>query len=195
MVDLKASDLDHLRRHGTRPRVHGNGFIQLDLTDRIRLHVWGNPEVPQQKVRSPIHSHIFGFTSEIVVGRLVNVVYDFFNDIDGDYRAYVPEIRIKEDTILVPTDDTGFIRPRYTELIVAGTSQTHYKFAAHHIHETLTDGPSATIITKDGQTQAQGAKMKPKVFIPINLEPDNDFNRYDADEDMLWYVIKRTLGV
>jgi len=61
-------------------------------------------------------------------------------------------------------------------------------------HETLTDGPSATIIEKFGPTQAQGGKTLPRVLVPRNSLPDNDFCRYDASEDLLWDIINRTMG-
>lgn len=54
-----------LRAVGERPRVHGNGFIQLDVTPRTRLHFW-SPEIPRQKVATPIHDHVFGFVSYVI---------------------------------------------------------------------------------------------------------------------------------
>ncbi len=71
---------------GKVPRVHGNGFIQLDLTDRTRLHVW-HPSVPRQKVATQIHDHVFSFESCCIVGRLINVVYKFIELSPGDAMA------------------------------------------------------------------------------------------------------------
>ena len=65
--------LERLRE--LEPRVHGNGFIQCDLPHRKRLHIWGHPAIPRQKVSSPIHDHVFSFASIVLVGRLVNIVY------------------------------------------------------------------------------------------------------------------------
>jgi hypothetical protein len=56
-----------LKERGVRPRVHGNGFIQVDLTADTRLHVWGDKRIPRQNVYTPIHDHVFGFESTISV--------------------------------------------------------------------------------------------------------------------------------
>ena len=93
-------NLEAVRASGSRPRVHGNGFIQLDLTERSRLHVWGDPRIPRQKVSTPIHDHVFGFTSTIIVGRLINVIYDVELRRFGDFNIFTPEIREGEDTVL-----------------------------------------------------------------------------------------------
>jgi len=70
MINLKK-----VRADGGRPRVHGNGFVQLDLTERSRLHIWGDPRIPKQKVATPIHDHVFGFESTIIVGRVISLTY------------------------------------------------------------------------------------------------------------------------
>ena len=192
----KVLDLDSLRERGARPRVHGNGFIQLDLTDRLRLHVWGDPDIPRQTTRSPVHDHVFSFTSHIIVGRMVNVVYDAFENAHGDYLVHTPRIRRGEDSILVPTEERVTIFPRSVNLIEQGTSKRRYPMPAFHYHETLTDGPSATIIEKDGPTQAQGAESLPRVLVPFGVEPDNDFDRYDcATPDQLWTIIDWVLAL
>lgn len=190
----KVLDLDSLRERGARPRVHGNGFIQLDLTDRLRLHIWNDPDIPRQTTRSPIHDHVFSFTSHIIVGRMVNIIYEAFETFDGDYLVHEPEIRRGEDSILIPTKQQVQVFPKTTHLIEVGTSKRRYHMPAFEYHETLTDGPSATIIEKDGPTQAQGATIKPRVLVPSGQEPDNEFDRYDcATADQLWTIINRVL--
>jgi hypothetical protein len=47
---------DELRDSDNYPRVHGNGFIQLDLPDGKRLHVW-DEDIPRQKVNTSMHDH------------------------------------------------------------------------------------------------------------------------------------------
>ena len=69
-----------------RPRVHGNGFIQLDLTDRRRLHVWGDHRIPRQSVPSTIHDHTFSFKSTIILGQLVHREIGIFPDTSGAYE-------------------------------------------------------------------------------------------------------------
>ena len=47
-----------------RPRVHPNGFIQLDISPRKRFHIWAHPDIPQsgrEDKEEDIHDHVFGF--------------------------------------------------------------------------------------------------------------------------------------
>ena len=81
---------DQLRALGRKPRVHPNGFIQLDLNDAgtRRLHVWRD-DIPRQEQASPIHDHIFDMMSTIIKGRLVNVDYELVPG--DDYDIYVAD--------------------------------------------------------------------------------------------------------
>jgi len=193
-------NLAALRATGNKPRVHGNGFIQIDMTPRCRLHVWGDPRIPRQKVATQIHDHIFGFKSTIIIGRLVNITYLFEPRDHGDYRVHVPEIREGEDTILNPTSLMGDVEPVSVKVIDWSTTTRWYRMRPFVFHESIApDGPAATIITKDGPTQAQaeflhaGASAKPRVLVSAGKVADNDFNRYAAREDMLWRIISDTL--
>lgn len=61
------------------PRIHGNGFIQVDLDELHRLHLW-DVRIPRQRTDSSFHDHAFGFDSKTLVGTLVNVnVHPRFN--------------------------------------------------------------------------------------------------------------------
>lgn len=189
MINLKA-----VRATGSKPRVHGNGFIQLDLTDRTRLHIFGDPRIPRQKVATMIHDHVFGFTSTIIVGRLINVVYCTEPREHGDYRVYIPEIREGEDTILKPTSMQVVVNPIHVDIINWNSGSRKYGILPFEFHESFApDGPAATVIIKTDRTQAQGAERLPRVLVPVDKVPDNDFNRYDADEDLLWRIIEQTL--
>lgn len=185
-------NLEAVRASGSRPRVHGNGFIQLDLTERSRLHIWGDPRIPRQKVSTPIHDHVFGFTSRIIIGRLINVVYTIKSHMFGEYRIYVPEIQEGENTILKPTKTRVIAEPITVNMITWGYGSTGYGMKAGDLHETFApDGPAATIMIKDDTLKIEN--VLPRVLVPVTKVPDNDFNRYDADEDMLWRIIKDTL--
>jgi hypothetical protein len=145
-------------------------------------------------VATTIHDHVFGFESTIIVGRLINVIYYVEARDYGDYRVYVPEIREGEDTILKPTDMYVTPDPIHVDMINWNSSSRKYEIMPGEFHESFApDGPTATVIQKDAPTQAQGAKVKPRVLVPVDKEPDNVFNRYDADEDLLWRIIEDTL--
>lgn len=189
MINLK-----NLRSAGARPRVHGNGFIQIDLTETERLHIWGDTRIPRQRVYTGIHDHVFGFVSSIIIGRLLNVVYGYHGVDYGDYQVYVPETREGEDTILMPTSKQCRVFPIRAELVDANTSCRTYVMDPFIFHETFTTGPAATVITKTGPTVGQGATARPHVLCCVGLEPSNDFNRYAADEDLLWRITEEVLG-
>lgn len=189
MINLKM-----VRAMGHKPRVHGNGFIQLDLTERSRLHTWGDPRIPRQKVATMIHDHVFGFKSTIIYGRLINVMYHIVPHKNGDFAVYIPEVRDWENTALGATMLRVNAVPTYVDMVQWGSGCSTYTVAPFEFHESFApDGPAATIIIKDAPTQAQGAKDKPRVLVPVDTEPDNEFNRYDADPALLWRIIEDTL--
>ncbi len=193
MLDL-STDLYNLRGMGVIPRVHGNGFIQIDLDDVRRLHIWGHPDIPHQKTYSPIHDHIFNFTSHILAGRMVNVNYELIEREDGNFNIYHPAVRNKEDTVLEQMDDKRYVIWPQATAVVCGDSSfmgfgRQYHMAAGVFHETFPTGPTATIIFKMGKTQAEGNdSVLPRVLVPRGVDPDNEFDRYGFDEDKLWDI-------
>ncbi len=196
MINLAA-----VRATGSRPRVHGNGFIQLDLTATTRLHVW-HPSVPKQRVSTPIHDHVFSFDSLCIAGRLVNVIYRFVEveaeDPTAEFRLYTPQVREGCDTVLWPTDTCGYVGPLGVDMVMArslGVCGNTYHMPRYQFHESIApDGIAATIITKVGRTQAQGATRVPRVLVPRGLQPDNEFNRHHVcPEPRLWRIIEQTL--
>lgn len=189
--------IEQLRKDGARPRVHGNGFIQLDLTEMTRLHIWGHRDIPSQRTFTPIHDHLFGFTSQIIVGRMVNVIYDFHPRPGalGSFRVFQAECRDREDTILAPTGRTGDLGIRTVDHVMAQGGPSSYIMEPHVFHETFPAEPSATVIRKTSLTQAQGAPGQPRIPVPHDRDPDNSFNRYDclSAEDG-WRIIEEVLG-
>jgi hypothetical protein len=169
---------------GQKFRVHGNGFLQLDLDDRRRLHVWADQRIPRQRVSHPIHDHVFGFESDVVVGRLVNVTYVKFHPAllrSGHaryFRAYQaqPTKGKGHDTLLAPLEDGDwFMEQRRTDVVQVGMS---YRIDAFEFHETLVTEPTVSVITKDGDTLVQNPEgRRPTVMVPNGREPDNEFKR------------------
>ncbi len=185
--------IDELRDTGNRPRVHGNGFIQLDLTDRLRLHVWGQPMIPRQKVASTVHDHVFGFTSVCHVGRIINVNWRPTPSREGNYRLWqVQPVETGNNTLLSLMDEPPVkLAHVSTREITAGS--TYYIFP-FWFHETLATEPSLTIIEKDDDTLVQDpAGYRPRVCVPVGVEPDNKFSRDGHDEILLWNIIEGTL--
>jgi hypothetical protein len=175
---------------GNRPRVHGNGFVQLDLTPSRRLHVWGDPRVPRQSVPSTIHDHTFSFRSVVYRGQLAHRVIGLYSDAKGAYSMYYAVTNHGEDTRLVKT------RERYDAIITREhllKEGSTYSFRAGEFHETVAPWLCVTVIDKDGPTLSQGGP-NPNVLVPFGLEPDNNFDRYQTDDDLLWQIIFEALS-
>lgn len=165
-------------------RVHGNGFVQVDLAPKTRLHVW-HPYLPRQKVPTPIHDHRFGFTSEVLVGELLNVEYRV--KIGYEFNVHEPQTRDREDTVLVPTGDTVSLEIMLLDLVRMGGS---YEMQPGAFHETFVHSRTATVMTKTSETTA-----RPRVLVPRGLRPDNEWNRYEViDEKMVRDIITDVLG-
>jgi hypothetical protein len=175
------------------PRVHGNGFIQLDLDEDHRLHVWGDKRIPRQLVSSPIHDHVFGFRSEVVVGRLVNCVYraDWVGK-NGRFHRYQaqPNPDNSHDCKLarIPDAKANVLNPLYVQSKSAGE---FYVMEPFTFHETFAPEPTVTIMKKHGKTLAQNPTgRRPTVLVPVGKEPSNEFNRGDFDPEFLWTIIE-----
>lgn len=184
-------EIDFARKQGNRPRVHGNGFVQLDLTERRRLHVWGDPRIPRQTVPSTIHDHTFSFHSQVYVGQMVHREVGLYPDSDGGYEMYYAVTNHGEDTRLVKTPTLYNVLIQREYLLKAGD---RYKFAARKFHETVAPWLCVTVIDKDGPSLSQGGG-NPNVLVPRGLEPDNTFDRYQTNPDLLWQVIEEALTI
>lgn len=153
-------------------RIHGNGFIQVDLDKTHRLHIWDH-RIPRQEVSTQIHDHRFQFTSTVLVGRLVNVVYfpttypEF-----PEYKVYSPVLRQGEDTVLVDTGDLIRVRPFNTYV---NLPHQQYTMFPEQFHETMYGELTVTLMEKTLITDHM-----PRVLVPRGEQPDNDFNRYHA---------------
>ncbi|MET4190647.1 MULTISPECIES: hypothetical protein [unclassified Bradyrhizobium] len=186
---IEKPTIDELRDIGNVPRVHGNGFLQLDIGPGTRLHIWGHPSLPRQIVDTGIHDHLFEFVSQVLVGRVVNRVMELvypLSPVDATYKVYTPETRDGEDTVLVDSGKRGTIAERRIQVVAAGQA---YNMRPYAFHETFTDRPSATIMSK-GKRFAGVAR----VLVPMGSEPDNRFNRNTAmSEASMWTIIEDVL--
>ena len=170
------------------PRVHPNGFIQLDLNRSDRLHVW-HPGLPyRQRTYHTVHDHVFGFVSTCFSGRLVNVVYDVAPDPAGTHVLWQAECTDGEESVLRPaTGEPVRLRHIYAQVVQPGET---YHLPAFKFHESLFGEPSLTIIRKDSDTAHEGNPHSPLIAVPAGVEPDNDFRRDAVDVDVLWGLIE-----
>jgi hypothetical protein len=174
------------------PRVHPNGFIQLDLDAQHRLHVWHPRLGIRQDSYSPVHDHIFGFESFIYSGRLVHVAYLRGRSVAPTHERWrVAHAAAGETTVLarVEGEDPCVLVATDTTVCQAGE---RYGFVAYRLHETLSNEPTLTIMRKvpfsgmRAGTNCEGAS----VMVPIGQAPDNDFNREAFDAERLWTFVE-----
>ncbi len=194
-MKLEDIDVDSLD-----PRVHGNGFIQADLYKNTRLHFWGHPEIPRQKVSSPIHDHIFGFKSTVLLGRVVNVMWQPVRCIakrHGTFHMCEAQAPLpgSHDSKLAKMrhNDTWRIMHVRTESVMCGHD---YRILPYHFHETFVTEPTVTYIRKEGLTLKDnpGSTRLPRVLVPKDKEPDNEFDRHAYDRDFLLRIIREVMA-
>lgn len=160
-------------------RVHGNGFIQIDLAPDTRLHFWSDL-IPRQKVDTQIHDHRFSFKSYVLAGELVQTAYNIrANSATGRFQVYEAVPQSGENTELVAVE--GFrcdVRAKYPSgLLVAGES---YVFDALEFHRTDYLTPSVTLMVKTRITD-----HRPRVLCRVEQTPDNEFSRENWVDDPL----------
>lgn len=176
------------------PRLHPNGFIQLDLDNKTRLHVWPYPRIPAQKTRHTVHDHRFSMRSEVICGELEQIEFIFMplGRRDETTEVYPKLHRLHEtkpvggeDTILVPCSDAGWLGIKRRFRVRAGFG---YGFGAKILHDSAAGVLTATLMTKVWTDRSYRAR----VAVPTDIKPDNDFRR-TVDEDILWRSIDLAL--
>lgn len=181
-------DIDSIKKLNPKPRIHGNGFIQLDVSDQ-RLHIW-HPNLPRQEVPTQIHNHRFGFVSQVLLGRQLNICYDVWyqNELKaGTHLVYQVQTREGEDTILVPMADLYCtINIRYSQVIPQGYA---YQFSPLDYHESAPLEHTATLMTKTISIN----EFNPTILCRKDQEPDNNFQRYEQPQDLIWEIVEETL--
>jgi hypothetical protein len=182
-----------------QPRMHPNGFIQLDIDldpeSRIatkRLHVWpdNSDDFPKQEVRTSIHDHKFDMASEILIGELRQICYHFsleWEMLEGPtHQIYIARYNSRSDSTLEPTGVVVRQASVSEEVYEEGEM---YDQEASTFHDTECVGLTATLMTKVQEYEFH----QPRVMVPIGTEPDNNFKRDNVDVDLLWDKIDEAM--
>lgn len=185
-------DFDYVRRAGRNIRIHGNGFIQIDLLDRPdqRIHVFGHPDILRQSSPTPVHDHRFGFVSKILSGCLVNVDWQACDPAKGQPATHMvctyeaPEPGSEDTKLVVHTDRLLALRKVGAAVHVAGGEYTVH---AGRFHETFANEATITHMTKTHTLAA----FQPRVLCRVGQQPDNGFNRYEmVSLPKLWEIVR-----
>ena len=190
---------EELRDLPRRPRLHPNGFIQLDLTDdmSMRLHVWPDNKDEyligqSQKTLHSIHDHSFDMESEILTGCLTNLIYEFqYSEYNVQTVLYQAQRLLGgQDTVLAPAPirmNSGYLRLSGLRSGIY-TPGTNYRLPKRILHDSIPHGLTATIMKKIAMSN-----YSPLIAVPKGVEPDNTTRRESPDEEYLWEYIRRAL--
>lgn len=180
-----------LRDRGTIPRLHPNGFIQLDLRDGLRLHAWPGAPLPLPISCLPIRDQAYGFRSTVRCGALRNIVYATAPDPDGDYLLWqVRHWTAQRRTSLPLLGDDA----RYLLKVVSdetyGPGRT-YRMQPFVFHATEVVGKAWAVVEID----AHDSRRSARIAAPIGQVPDAD-DRREAPPELeahLWDLIEGCL--
>ena len=178
-----------LRASGARPRVHGNGFLQLDLNPEgtQRLHGWDDA-LPRQATRSSVHDHVFALRSTVICGVLEHIEYQPWPTIEGDWQIYRAEqVEGSTNTELRPSGEFVDLIETLRLQLRSGLS---YTFPAWSLHDTDHRGLTATVMEKIDAPSGYG---RPRVLVHRDEAPDNEFDREGFDQEFLWQFVYRAL--
>ncbi len=179
---------EELRQSGNIPRIHPNGFIQLDLEKNLRLHVWPTERLIAPAVDLPLHDHTFGFNSFVVKGSLGNIIYDIERSDAGAYHLYhvMPYAATGTSSPLQKQEGAYDIRKTNEFWIDAGHA---YHMDPFIFHETAIKEPSVTVIRIIPFDTSRPAR----VLCPATETPGPAFKRDAIAPDILWEYIKEAL--
>lgn len=170
--------LDEFKRMGT-PQYFGLGFLQLKVNAHTRYHFW-HPHLVTTVDAEEIHDHRYDFTSHILKGLLVNDLYAFTPDPDGQWeRSYVS---------CDPTDpiDPATFEPERGIARLTGIFHmpegSHYIFKAKEFHRTHT-GMAITRVERGPVTERFA-----QVVRPVGATPVCPFEK-KMSEDEVWEII------
>lgn len=205
-------------RDGKNPRVHPNGFIQIDVGEvesdwhqshkrghsgaALRVHIWNPPDVelPHQDTINEIHDHVFDMRSTVILGSLTQRLYEF-----------VPTFDLEPPTTIASSPSAP-THERYTAVYKkSGDSRLEasgdkgvlrlareytisqgdsYTQPAFSLHDTHT--PHGLVVTLMEKVEIHDGDAT--VICPIDQPPDNSFDRASAmNEDEIWAAIDASL--
>jgi hypothetical protein len=207
---------DEARDCGAHPRVHPNGFIQLDLIhpddagveatsaewnetkkrghsgSRLRLHIWNPPgfDLPHQETVNEIHDHVFDMLSSVVRGTLVQQLYILEVGMPVEARTHEIYRAVYDKTSssrLEPLGVYGYLSRARNFPIKEGEAYSQQAFT---LHDSEAYGVVVTLMEKLAVHDGDAT-----VVCKVGQPPDNDFDRVTAaPPDLLWSAIEAALA-
>ncbi len=182
-------------RTGKRISLHGLGFLQVEFTPTMRLHVW-HPDLPRRSCfeHSQVHDHRFGFDSTVLVGCQVNQVYSFTeveeNAKKDYYQRYIHDGPRAEtgNRPWIPTDLPIKLTLHDAQRVHVGET---YHMRPYIFHRTIPDygGKVATLMVKTSEHDEPATST-----CRLGIDPDVGFNRFQMGVHEMWEVVSDVLG-
>ncbi len=178
-----------LRTLPKRPIVHPNGFIQLYLNERRRLHVWPAAPMKTSEPMLNIHDHVYGFTSRILIGRLRNITYEAVEHSAGSNYLYsvLSYAATGTETPFERLDGRYKMKYLGCQTLAAGGS---YRMEPFVLHDTVASGLTATLV----EINDFDTSLRARVVCPVGQEPDAGFRRDAEDPEALWGIIQEAVA-
>ena len=178
--EVLATVVDHV--HEIPIKRHPLGFTHFDLTpitntsdDRVRLHIWSRQSGRWADGLGKRHDHVWGLTSAVLVGALVDVLLEAVPDPAGNFSlAEVTYSNAGQTARSLP----GSFRPREMSYRKVRAGDI-YTLKERCFHETLVQTfPTATLVLAKPSIAA-----RPRILTAIALgtEPQAVSNRTDLD--------------
>jgi hypothetical protein len=203
--------ISKLHENEEKLRLHPNGFIQANIATGVRLHVWPEPTsgLQKQKTDNCIHDHNFALHSRILLGKLTNVLYEFMplnldrfeqssyhmNNVLRSRKAeQIPTYEEYEATYYTRRDSklqkTGIIGGLLKKSRTTMTVGSEYEMVSEMFHDSIPTGLTATLMRKT----VVNAGYKCRVLCLHGEEPDNEYSRFAADEDVMWGQVAKVFN-
>lgn len=157
-------------------RFHGNGFIQVVLNPVTRMHIY-DPDFEFKRVKNArIHDHAFDFTSQVLVGELLNERYDVWAPGAGHGLYKVDKQQEGEPLVRICGCGMDHV---FTDVIKAGYSYKHS--GPRNFHDTLAHEFTVTVMTKTGYHPDYSPRI---VALDDAPEPDDAFGTQPLPNQM-----------
>lgn len=187
---MNKAPIDVLKALGNEPRFHGNGFVQLYIAPRRRLHIW-TPELPPIRGHNAqVHDHRFDMYSHILHGKLRHTVFDVTSYSNGEYEILTVEGASKQEAKLRRSLNKFERRLRHHYIFAAGST---YTFKQHIFHESSADGFTVTKVAKSSEDSGRWAS----ILVPIGTpNPTHAFApEHQPPQEQLWSIIEQACNL
>lgn len=186
--------IDELRASGRNPRFHGNGFVQLYLDDRTRLHIWTPLLPPIRDHNATIHTHRYDIESSVILGVLKHTTINVSRTIGAGSTCRIIQLTGASEVRAKPGEVKSSpyrhsIRHEYH--FTAGSRYT-FEGGLFHDSENGHDDMTVTVFKKTSDDFADFARI---LLVGTDKQPVHAFDpKYQPSQEKLWEVIEYAIA-